>query len=54
MASVLENTGGGGAKGSPERSLKRNSLRNGRVERDDLNMIIKYAVFRNGISWSPF
>jgi len=26
----------------------------GRWQRDDLDMIIKYAVFRNGINWSPF
>lgn len=34
MAGVLEDTGGGGAEGSPERSLKRNSLRDGRVAAD--------------------
>lgn len=26
----------------------------GRWEGSDLDMIIKYAIFRNGINWSPF
>lgn len=34
MAGVPEDTGGEGAEGSPERSLKRNSLRDGRIAMD--------------------
>ena len=34
MAGALENTGGEGTEGSPERSLKRNSLRDGRAAVD--------------------